>query len=199
MDFKLLRTMDQVSWLGLGLYFHSVMLVTTSWSCFMPLGRHWFHSQSLLWPPVLAPSHPGPATFSPCWTHSLVSHDSLEFTALMAYFVWIQQPRRLRHCARCTPWCTMIKSVKQVRCQSSLIDRLITSTRRSGVLISPSGSNRMICVGPNCWIISWTISYWNCGRQIWLIGNWRLIWKSPNVCLAIWCRCCFRMWYLGKF
>ncbi len=38
----------------------------------MPLGHHWFNSQSLLWPPVLVPSHPGPATFSPCWTHSLV-------------------------------------------------------------------------------------------------------------------------------
>ncbi len=48
------------------------MLVTTSWSCFMLLGRHWFHSKSLLWPPVLVPSHPGPATFSPCWIHSLV-------------------------------------------------------------------------------------------------------------------------------
>ncbi len=30
------------------------------------------HSQSQLWPPVLVPSHPGLATFSPCWTHSLV-------------------------------------------------------------------------------------------------------------------------------
>ncbi len=72
MEFKLHRTMDQVLWLGLGSYFHSAMLVTTSWSCFMPLGRHWFISQSLLWPPVLVPSHQGPATFSPCWTHSLV-------------------------------------------------------------------------------------------------------------------------------
>ncbi len=64
--------MDQVSWLGLGLHFHSAVLVTTSWSCFMPLGCHWFNSQSLLWLPVLVPSHPGPATFSPCWTHPLV-------------------------------------------------------------------------------------------------------------------------------
>ncbi len=48
------------------------MLVTTSWSCFMPLGHHWFHSKSLLWLPVLVPSHPGLATFCPCWTHSLV-------------------------------------------------------------------------------------------------------------------------------
>ncbi len=72
MEFKLLSTMDQVSWLDLGLYFHSAMVVTTSWSCFVPLRRHWFHSQSLLWPPVLVPSHPGLATFSPCWTHSLV-------------------------------------------------------------------------------------------------------------------------------
>ncbi len=47
------------------------MLVTTSWSCFMLLGCHWFHSQSLLWLLVLVPSHPGLATFSPCWTHSL--------------------------------------------------------------------------------------------------------------------------------
>jgi hypothetical protein len=30
MEFKLHRTMDQVSWLGLGLYFHSAMSVTTS-------------------------------------------------------------------------------------------------------------------------------------------------------------------------
>ncbi len=72
MEFKLHRTMDQVSWLDLGLYFHSAMLVTTSWSCFMLLGHHLFHSQSLLWPLVLVPSHPGPAAFSPCWTHSLV-------------------------------------------------------------------------------------------------------------------------------
>ncbi len=73
MEFKLHRTMDQVSWLDLGLYFHSAMLVTTSWSCFMLLGHHWFHSKYLLRPLVLVPSHPGPATFSPCsWTHSLV-------------------------------------------------------------------------------------------------------------------------------
>ena len=72
MECKLHRTMDQVSRLDLGLYFHSAMLVTTSWSCFMPLGHQGFNSQSLLWPPVLVPSHPGPATFSPCWTHSLV-------------------------------------------------------------------------------------------------------------------------------
>ncbi len=38
MEFKLHRTMDQVLWLDLGLYFHSAMLVTTSWSCFMLLG-----------------------------------------------------------------------------------------------------------------------------------------------------------------
>ncbi len=72
MEFKLHRTMDQVLWLDLGLYFYSAMLVTTSWSCSMLLGHHWFHSKSLLWPPVLVPSHPGPATFSTCWTHSLV-------------------------------------------------------------------------------------------------------------------------------
>ncbi len=72
MEFELHRTMDQVLWLDLGSYFHSAMLVTTSWSCFMLLGHHWFHSKSLLWPPVLVPSHPGPATFSSCWTHSLV-------------------------------------------------------------------------------------------------------------------------------
>ncbi len=72
MEFKLHRTMDQVSWLDLSLYFHSAMLVNTSRSCVMLLGHHWFHSQSLLWPPVLVPSHPGSATFSPFWTHSLV-------------------------------------------------------------------------------------------------------------------------------
>jgi hypothetical protein len=63
--------MDQVLQLDLGLYFHSAVLVTTSWSFFVPLGRHWFHSQSLLWPPMLVPSHPGLATFCACWTHSL--------------------------------------------------------------------------------------------------------------------------------
>jgi hypothetical protein len=72
MEFKLHRTMDRVLWLGLGLYFHSAMLVTTSWSCSMLPRCHWFHSQSLLWPLVLLPSHPGLTTFSPCWTHSLV-------------------------------------------------------------------------------------------------------------------------------
>ncbi len=72
MEFQLLGTMDQVLQLDLGSYFHSAMLVTTSWSCFVPLGCHWFHSQSLLWLPVLVPSHPGPTTFCPCWTHSLV-------------------------------------------------------------------------------------------------------------------------------
>ncbi len=71
MEFKLHWTMDQVSWLDLRFYFHSAMLVTT-WSCFMPLGHHWFHSKSLLWPQALVPSHPGPATFRPCWTHLLV-------------------------------------------------------------------------------------------------------------------------------
>ncbi len=69
---KLHQTMDQVWWLGLSLYFHSAMLVTTSWSCLMPLGHHLFHFKSLFWPPVLVPSHPGPATFHPCWAHSLV-------------------------------------------------------------------------------------------------------------------------------
>ncbi len=72
MESKLHRTMDQVSWLDLGLYFYSAMLVTTSWSWFMLFGCHWFHSKSLLWLPVLVPSHPGLATFSTCWTHSLV-------------------------------------------------------------------------------------------------------------------------------
>ncbi len=72
MEFELLKTMDQVSWLDLGSYFHSAMLAITSWSCFVPCGCHCFHSQSVLWPPVLVPSHLGPATFCPCWTHSLV-------------------------------------------------------------------------------------------------------------------------------
>jgi hypothetical protein len=89
--------------------------------------------------------------------NTLISpHDSLGIAALMAYVAWIQRPRRLQHCERCTP-CTIIKSVKYVRCQSSLIDCLIASTRRLGIPISPDGSNRTICVGPNCWIISWTI------------------------------------------
>ncbi len=72
MEFQLLRTMDQVLQLNLGLYFLSAMLVTPSWSCFVHPGCHWFHSWSVLWPPVLVPSHPGPATFCPCRTHSLV-------------------------------------------------------------------------------------------------------------------------------
>ncbi len=72
MDLKLHRTTDQVLWLDLGSYFHSAMLVTTSWSCLMPPGCHWFNSQSLFWPPVLVPSHPGPASFSPFVTHSLI-------------------------------------------------------------------------------------------------------------------------------
>ncbi len=72
MEFELQQTMDQVLWLDLSLYFHSALLVTTSWSCFIPLVHHWFHSKSLLWPPVLVPSHPGPAKFRLCWTHSLV-------------------------------------------------------------------------------------------------------------------------------
>ncbi len=63
---------------GSRLVLHSAMLVTTSWSCFMLLRSHWFHSQSLFWPTVLVPSHPGLATFSPCRTHSLV----------LAWFPW---------------------------------------------------------------------------------------------------------------
>ena len=38
MKFKLYRTMDQVLWLGLGSYFHSAMLVTTSWSFLCSFG-----------------------------------------------------------------------------------------------------------------------------------------------------------------
>ncbi len=107
----------------------------------------------------------------------------------MVYVAWIQRPCRLWHCAHCTP-CTMIKSVKKVRCQSSSIDCLIASTLHSGVPISPGRSNRTICVLPNCWIIPWTIPCQNCECGIWLRGNWRLLWKSPNVCLAIWCHRC---------
>ncbi len=77
-----------------------------------------------------------------------------------------------------------------MRCQSSSIDHLIASTHRLGVPISPGDSNRTISVGPNYWIISWTIPWWNYDPRIWLRGNWRLIWKSTNVCLAIWCRRC---------
>ncbi len=72
MEFKLLMTMDQVFRLDLGSYFYSAMLVITSWSCFVPLGCHWFHSQSLLWPPVLVPYHLALASFHTCPTHSLV-------------------------------------------------------------------------------------------------------------------------------
>ncbi len=111
----------------------------------------------------------------------------------MAYVAWIQCPCRLQQCEHCTP-CTMIKSVKYVRCQSSLIDCLIASTCRSGVPISLGSSNRTICVGPNCLIISGMIPCWNCDCWISLRGNWRLIWKSPNVCLAIWCRLCSPCW-----
>ncbi len=186
MEFKLHRTMDQVSWLDLGWYFHSAMLVTTSWSCFMLRGCHWFHSKSLLWPPVLVPSHPGPATFSPCWTHSLV----------LTWFPWNCHINGIC-CLDQTPlqitslWALHSMYNDKV-CEISevpklLDDCLIASTCRSGVLISPGGSNRTICVGPNCWIISWTIPCWNCDCWIWVRGNRRLIWKSPNVCLAIWC------------
>jgi hypothetical protein len=77
-----------------------------------------------------------------------------------------------------------------VWCRSSLIDRLIVSTRRLGKPISPGSSNRTICVGLNCWRISWIIPCWNCDHWIWLGGKWRLIWKSPNVRRAIWCHCC---------
>ncbi len=63
---------------GSSSYFHSAMLVTTSWSCFVPLGHHWFHPQSLLRLLALEPSHPGPATFCPCQTHSLV----------LTWFLW---------------------------------------------------------------------------------------------------------------
>ncbi len=111
----------------------------------------------------------------------------------MADVAWIQRPCRLWHCEHCTP-CIMIKSVKYVRCFSSSIDCLIATTCRLGVPISPSSSNRMIYVGPNCWIISWTISCWNCDCWIWLRGNWRLMWKSPNILLAIWCRRCSPHW-----
>ncbi len=107
----------------------------------------------------------------------------------MVYVAWIQCPCRLQRCEHCTP-CSMIKSVKLVRRQSSLIDHLIASTRHSSKPISLGISNRTICVGPNCWIISCTIPCWNCDCPLWLRGNWRLIWKSLNICLAIWCRCC---------
>ena len=115
-------------------------------------------------------------------------------------FAWIQCPCRLWHCEHCTP-CTMIKSVKWVRCQSSLIDGLIASTHRSGKPISPGGSNRTICAGPNCWMISWIIPCWNCDCWIWLIGDWswyesRLMFILPFGAavapLAV-------MWYLSKF
>ncbi len=78
MEFQLLRTMYQVLQLDLGLYFHSAISLTTSWSCFVPLGHHWFHSQSILQLPALVPSHPGPATFCPYWRHSLVLTIPLE-------------------------------------------------------------------------------------------------------------------------
>ncbi len=149
-ELQFLRTMDQVLWLDQGSYFHSAILVTTSWSCFVPLGGHLFHSQSLLWPLVLVPSHPGPATFCPCWKQSLV----------LTWFPWncrvngicCLDPTPLQIMTLCAfAPCTMINSVKEVRCQCSSIDCLIASTRRSSVPISPGGSNRTICVGPKCW------------------------------------------------
>ncbi len=77
-----------------------------------------------------------------------------------------------------------------MRCQSSLIDHLIANTHRLGVPISPGSSNMMICVRPNYWIISWMTCCKNCYHGIWVGGDWRLIWKSPNVFHAIWsCRC----------
>ncbi len=189
MEFQLLRTVDQVLWLDLGLYFHSAMLVTTSWSCFVPLGHHWFQSQSLLWPLVLVPSHPGPATFCPCWTHSLV----------LTWFPWncrvngicCLDPMPLQITTLCVLHSMYNDKVSEIDEVPKLFNRLLDcSTRRSGVPIYSGGSNRTICVGPNCWIISWTILCWNCDCWIWLGGDWRLIWKSPNVCLNIWCPCC---------
>jgi hypothetical protein len=193
MELQLLRTMDQALQLDLGLYFHIAMLVTTSWLCFVPLGRHWFHSQSLLWPPVLVPSHPGLATFCPCWTHSLV----------LTWFpwncrvngVWCLDPMPLQVSTLCGLHSVYNDKVSEIGEVPKLLDRLLdASTCCLGVPISPGGSNRTICVGPNCCIIYWTIPCLNCDCWIWLGGNWRLIWKSPNVCLAIWCHhhspCC---------
>ncbi len=189
MEFKWHQTMDQVSWLGLGLYFHSTMLVTISWPCFMLLRHHCFHSQSLLWPPVLVLSHPELATFSPCWTHSLV----------LTRFPWNCRVNGVC-CLDPTPLqITTIWALHSVYndkvCEISevfysLKDHLIASTHCSGVPISPGGSSRTVCAVPNCWIVSWATPCWNCDCQIWLRGDWRLIWKSPNLCLANWCRRC---------
>ncbi len=170
MEFKLHRNMDQVMWLDLVLYFHSAMLVTTSWSCSMLLGCHWFHFQSQLWPLVLVPSHPGLATFISCRTHSLV----------LTWFSWnccINGVSCLDPMPSQTTTLWALHSmyndkVSEISEVPKLLHRLLdASTCHSGEPISPSGSSRTICEGLNCWIISCTIPCWNCDRWIWLRGN----------------------------
>jgi hypothetical protein len=189
MKFQLLMTMGQVSQLDQGLYFHTALLVTTSWSCFVPLGHDWFHSQSLLWPPVLVPSHPGPATFCPCWTHSLV----------LTWFPWnwcingicCLDPTPLQITILYVLHSMYNDKVSEIGEVPKLLNRLLDCQY---MLLGWTDLHwrfkQESCVGPNHWIISWTIPCWNCDCQIWLGGNWRLIWKSPKVCLAIWCHCC---------
>jgi hypothetical protein len=105
--------------------------------------------------------------------------------------VWCLDPTPLQVLTLCGLHSVYNDKASEIGEVPKLVDRLLdASTHRLGVPISPGSSNRTICVGPNCCIISWTISCLNCDYRIWLGGNWRLIWKSLNVCLAIWCCCC---------
>ncbi len=194
--------MDQVSWLGLNSYFYSAMLVTTSWSCFMLLGCHWFHSKSLLWPSVLVPSHPGLATFSPCWTHSLV----------LTWFPWNCRINGIC-CLDPTPsqittlWA--LHSVYNYKvceiCEvPKLLDRLLDCQYMPlGHINLPRRFKQHNLCRAELLDNFLDNSCWNCDCRIWLRGDWRLIWKSPNISLAVWCRChvtpLVELWYLSEF
>ncbi len=81
-----------------------------------------------------------------------------------------------------------------INCKIPRNSEQISQPSCSGKPISPGRSNRTICVGLNCWIISWTIPCLNSDHRIWLRGNWRLIWKSPNIRIGIWCCRCSPHW-----
>ncbi len=164
-------------WLDLGLYFHSAMLVTTSWSCFLLLGHHWFYSQSLLWLPVLVPSYPGPTLFSPYWTHSLVLTWfpwNCRVNGVVAFYPTPSQITPL--CALHSMYNDKVSKIGEVpKLLNRLLDCPYMLLGRTNI---PRQFDRMIRVGLNCWIISWEISCWNCDCWIWLGGNWRLLYIS---------------------
>ncbi len=185
MEFELHRTMDQALWLDLGSYFLSAMLVTTSWSCFMLLGNNWFHSQYLLWLPVLVPSHPGPATFSPCWTHSLV----------LTWFPWncrvngvcCLDPMPLQITTLWALHSMYNDKVSGISEVLKLFDRLLdcqyTLLGQTNLPWQFKQDNLCRAKLLNNFLGDSLLKLW---LSKWLRGNWRLKWKSPNVCLAIW-------------